>query len=135
MKQTKLNILIVLCLQMMTGLTLLSCSTENDEFKKELPPTEQPSEPTGALLERFSIDQLPAKTIYALGESIDLTGLKVTGEYDDGKQRSVNVAPKTDQWFLVICPCRQTGSDHNNRRKAEKLYYFRWRLSVWKTEF
>ena len=61
MKQTKLNILIVLCLQMMTGLTLLSCSTENDEFKKELPPTEQPSEPTGALLERFSIDQLPAK--------------------------------------------------------------------------
>ena len=36
MKQTKLNILIVLCLQMMTGLTLLSCSTENDEFKKEL---------------------------------------------------------------------------------------------------
>lgn len=54
MKQTKLNILIVLCLQMMTGLTLLSCSTENDEFKKELPPTEQPSEPTGALLERFS---------------------------------------------------------------------------------
>ena len=51
MKQTKLNILIVLCLQMMTGLTLLSCSTENDEFKKELPPTEQPSEPTGALLE------------------------------------------------------------------------------------
>ena len=85
---------------MMTGLTLLSCSTENDEFKKELPPTEQPSEPTGALLERFSIDQLPAKTIYALGESIDLTGLKV-----------------------VICSCRQTGSDHNNRRKAEKLYY------------
>ena len=72
MKQTKLNILIVLCLQMMTGLTLLSCSTENDEFKKELPPTEQPSEPTGALLERFSIDQLPAKTIYALGESIDV---------------------------------------------------------------
>ena len=34
MKQTKLNILIVLCLQMMTGLTLLSCSTENDEFQR-----------------------------------------------------------------------------------------------------
>lgn len=104
MKQTKLNILIVLCLQMMTGLTLLSCSTENDEFKKELPPTEQPSEPTGALLERFSIDQLPAKTIYALGESIDLTGLKVTGEYDDGKQRSVNVAPKQISGFSSSAP-------------------------------
>ena len=104
MKQTKLNILIVLCLQMMTGLTLLSCSTENDEFKKELPPTEQPSEPTGALLERFSIDQLPAKTIYALGESIDLTGLKVTGEYDDGKQRSVNVAPKQISGFSSSVP-------------------------------
>ena len=104
MKQTKLNILIVLCLQMMTGLTLLSCSTENDEFKKELPPTEQPSEPTGALLERFSIDQLPAKTIYALGENIDLTGLKVTGEYDDGKQRSVNVAPKQISGFSSSVP-------------------------------
>lgn len=104
MKQTKLNILIVLCLQMITGLTLLSCSTENDEFKKELPPTEQPSEPTGALLERFSIDQLPAKTIYALGESIDLTGLKVTGEYDDGKQRSVNVAPKQISGFSSSVP-------------------------------
>lgn len=89
---------------MMTGLTLLSCSTENDEFKKELPPTEQPSEPTGALLERFSIDQLPAKTIYALGESIDLTGLKVTGEYDDGKQRSVNVAPKQISGFSSSIP-------------------------------
>ena len=89
---------------MMTGLTLLSCSTENDEFKKELPPTEQPSEPTGALLERFSIDQLPAKTIYALGESIDLTGLKVTGEYDDGKQRSVNVAPKQISGFSSSVP-------------------------------
>lgn len=104
MKQTKLNIIIVLCLQMMAGLTLLSCSTENDEFKKELPPTEQPSEPTGALLERFSIDQLPAKTIYALGESIDLTGLKVTGEYDDGKQRSVNVAPKQISGFSSSVP-------------------------------
>ena len=30
MKQTKLNIIIVLCLQMMTGLTLLSCSTASD---------------------------------------------------------------------------------------------------------
>ena len=104
MKQTKLNILRVLCLQMLTGLTVLSCSTENDEFKKELPPTEQPSEPTGALLERFSIDQLPAKTIYALGESIDLTGLKVTGEYDDGKQRSVNVAPKQISGFSSSVP-------------------------------
>ena len=74
------------------------------KFKKELPPTEQPSEPTGALLERFSIDQLPAKTIYALGESIDLTGLKVTGEYDDGKQRSVNVAPKQISGFSSSVP-------------------------------
>lgn len=108
---------------MMTGLTLLSCSTENDEFKKELPPTEQPSEPTGALLERFSIDQLPAKTIYALGESIDLTGLKVTGEYDDGKQRSVNVAPKQISGFSSSVPVDKQEVTNNNRRKAEKLYY------------
>ena len=104
MKQTKLNILIVLCLQMMTGLTLLSCSTENDEFKKELPPTEQPSDPTGALLERFSIDQLPAKTIYALGENIDLTGLNVTGKYDDGKQRPVKVTSEQISGFSSSVP-------------------------------
>ena len=36
MKQTKLNILIVLCLQMMTGLTLLSCSTDDGKAAGDL---------------------------------------------------------------------------------------------------
>ena len=61
MKQTGLHIIIILWLQMVAGFTLISCSTENDEYKKDSPPTEKTSEPTGALLENFSIDQLPAK--------------------------------------------------------------------------
>ncbi len=63
MKKSKLNILIVLCLQMMTGTYIKArvAALKTMNSRKELPPTEQPSEPTGALLERFSIDQLPAK--------------------------------------------------------------------------
>ena len=87
MKQTRPYIITALCLQMVLGAILLSCSTENDEYKKDSPSAENPAEPVGALLEDFSIEQLPAKTIYALGENIDLTGLNVTGKYDDGKQR------------------------------------------------
>ena len=85
MKQTRLHSITALCLQMAITLILLSCSTENDEYKKDSPLEQQPSAPTGALLEDFSIEQLPSKTIYALGENIDLTGLNVTGKYDDGK--------------------------------------------------
>lgn len=104
MKQSKLNVLIVLFLQMMSGVALLSCSTENDELKKELPKVEKPSEPVKALLENFIINQLPEKTIYALGESLDLTGLKVIGEYDDGKQRPVNVVPEQISGFSSSVP-------------------------------
>ena len=89
MKQTRLYIITTLCLQMVLGAILLSCSTENDEYKKDSPSAANPVEPIGASLEDFSIEQLPAKTIYALGENIDLTGLNVTGKYDDGKQRPV----------------------------------------------
>ena len=91
MKQTRLYIITALCLQMFLGTILLSCSTENDEYRKDSPSAANPVEPIGASLEDFSIEQLPAKTIYALGENIDLTGLNVTGEYDDGKKRPVNV--------------------------------------------
>ena len=91
MKQTKLHRMTALCLQTVIAVTLLSCSTENDEYKKDSPLEEKPSAPAGALLENFSIEQLPSKTIYALGENIDLIGLNVTGEYDDGKKRPVNV--------------------------------------------
>ena len=111
-----------LCLQIVIAVTLLSCSTENDEYKKDSPLEDKPSAPAGALLENFSIEQLPSKTIYALGENIDLTGLNVTGEYDDGKKRcECNFG--TDQWFLFIHTCRQTRSDYNNRRKAEELHH------------
>ena len=104
MKQTRPYIITALCLQMVLGAILLSCSTENDEYKKDSPSAENPAEPVGALLEDFSIEQLPAKTIYALGENIDLTGLNVTGKYDDGKQRPVKVTSEQISGFSSSVP-------------------------------
>lgn len=66
MKQTRLYIVVASCLQIILGAVLLSCSTENDEYKKHPPSAENPSESTGALLEDFSIEQLPAKTILCI---------------------------------------------------------------------
>ena len=37
MKQTKLHRMTALCLQTVIAVTLLSCSTENDEYKKDSP--------------------------------------------------------------------------------------------------
>ena len=37
MKQTRLYIITALCLQMFLGTILLSCSTENDEYRKDSP--------------------------------------------------------------------------------------------------
>ena len=104
MKQTRLHSITALCLQMAITLILLSCSTENDEYKKDSPLEQQPSAPTGALLEDFSIEQLPSTTIYALGENIDLTGLNVTGKYDDGKQRPVKVTSEQISGFSSSAP-------------------------------
>ena len=104
MKQTRLYIITTLCLQMVLGAILLSCSTENDEYKKDSPSAANPVEPIGASLEDFSIEQLPAKTIYALGENIDLTGLNVTGKYDDGKQRPVKVSSEQISGFSSSVP-------------------------------
>ena len=83
MKQTRLYIITALCLQMFLGTILLSCSTENDEYRKDSPSAANPVEPIGASLEDFSIEQLPAKTIYALGENIDLTCLLYTSDAAD----------------------------------------------------
>ena len=104
MKQTRLYIITTLCLQMVLGAILLSCSTENDEYKKDSPSAANPVEPIGTSLEDFSIEQLPAKTIYALGENIDLTGLNVTGKYDDGKQRPVKVTSEQISGFSSSVP-------------------------------
>ena len=104
MKQTRPYIITALCLQMVLGAILLSCSTENDEYKKDSPSAANPVEPIGASLEDFSIEQLPAKTIYALGENIDLTGLNVTGKYDDGKQRPVKVTSEQISGFSSSVP-------------------------------
>ena len=104
MKQTRLYIITTLCLQMVLGAILLSCSTENDEYKKDSPSAANPVEPIGASLEDFSIEQLHAKTIYTLGENIDLTGLNVTGKYDDGKQRPVKVTSEQISGFSSSVP-------------------------------
>ena len=67
-------------------------------------PTEGPSEPVKAVLESLSIEQLPDKTVYALDENIDLGGLKVIGNYDDGKQRPVEIHIEQISGFLSSAP-------------------------------
>ncbi len=48
MKQTRLYIITTLCLQMvLAAILLLSCSTENDEYKKDSPSAANPVEPIG----------------------------------------------------------------------------------------
>ena len=42
MKQTRPYIITALCLQMVLGAILLSCSTENDEYKKDSPSAANP---------------------------------------------------------------------------------------------
>ena len=78
MKQTRPYIITALCLQMVLGAILLSCSTENDEYRKDSPSAANPAEPIEASLEDFFIEQLPSKTIYALGENIDLSLIHIS---------------------------------------------------------
>lgn len=85
------------------------CNTENDEYPQTpptAPPTEEkPSDPvTEAQLENLFIEQLPEKVLYALEENIDLTGLKVTGEYDDGKRIAMKVTPEQISGFSSSTP-------------------------------
>lgn len=129
MKQTRLYIITALCLQMFLGTILLSCSTENDEYRKDSPSAANPVEPIEASLEDFFIEQLPSKTIYALGENIDLTGLNVTGKYDDGKQRPVKVTPEQISGFSSSTPVekQEVPSHWKENRKA---FLFRFHPSV-----
>lgn len=107
MKYFKFKIIAVLCLQVLFGFLLQSCGTESDEHKTNKPSTGQPSDTSGALLENFSIEQLPEKTVYALGEKIDLTGIKVIGNYDDGKQRPVAVTSEQISGFSSSAPAEK----------------------------
>lgn len=66
---------IVMLLNLM--LFMVACGKESDEYKNNSPSIGQSSDISEALLESFSIEQLPEKTIYTLGEKIDLTGIKV----------------------------------------------------------
>lgn len=97
----------MVCLAIFSAATLQSCSKENDENKKEQPSPENPSNPTGAALESFVIDQLPTKTIYALGESIDLSGIKATGKYKDGVQRPLQINNNQASGFSSAAPAER----------------------------
>lgn len=90
---------------------LTGCSKDNDEYRKDTPPAEKPAEPAepagpeeNVLLENLLIELLPEKRIYALEENIDLTGLKVTGEYSDGKRRPVKITPEQVSGFSSSAP-------------------------------
>lgn len=51
---------------------------------------EDPAEPE---LVRIEIARLPDKTIYCVGEELDLTGLVVIGVYSDGTEKELSVTP------------------------------------------
>lgn len=94
----------MLCLILLLAIALQGCSKGNDEYKKEPPPTDNP---TGASLESIAITQLPSKTIYALGESMDLEGLKVIGKYDDGVQRPIQINNNQINGFSSAAPAEK----------------------------
>ena len=85
-------------------LFMVACGKESDEYKNNSPSIGQSSDISEALLESFSIEQLPEKTIYTLGEKIDLTGIKVIGNYDDGQRRPVNVTLEQISGFSSSTP-------------------------------
>ncbi len=93
MKKIRFKIIPVLCLQMVIGLTLFSCSKKASEPEKP-----------ATILETLSIEQLPDKTIYGLGEDIDLTGLKITGNYSDGKKLPIKVTAEQISGFSSSTP-------------------------------
>lgn len=62
---------------------------------------------TEVLLESLSIKQLPDKRVYALEENIDLSGLNVFGNYDDGKQHPVNVGIEHISGFSSSIPVEE----------------------------
>ena len=82
-----------------------------DDLKVEMTGSINEWEPgettTEVLLESLSIKQLPDKRVYALEENIDLSGLKVLGNYDDGKQRPVNVGIEHISGFSSSIPVEE----------------------------
>ena len=93
---------IVMLLNLM--LFMVACGKESDEYKNNSPSIGQSSDISEALLESFSIEQLPEKTIYTLGEKVDLTGIKVIGNYDDGQRRPINVTSEQISGFSSSTP-------------------------------
>lgn len=82
-----------------------------DDLKVEMTGSINEWEPeettTEVLLESLSIKQLPDKRVYALEDNIDLSGLKVLGNYDDGKQRPVNVGIEHISGFSSSIPVEE----------------------------
>ena len=99
MKQTRLYIITTLCLQMVLGAILLSCSTENDEYKKDSPSAANPVEPIGASLEHFPLEQMPEK-INQLIENQDIRK-KFSDNSMVGTEK-FNIDKTSEQWMELI---------------------------------
>jgi uncharacterized repeat protein (TIGR02543 family) len=67
-------------------LEMVSGYANPDSIKAKLTLTVEP------VLDSIQIWQLPAKTLYLLGEDLDLTGLVVNGTYSDGSEQILNVS-------------------------------------------
>lgn len=66
--------------------------------------SDNPGEPA---LKSLEVSRLPDKRSYTLGETLDLTGLEVTGHYDDGNERIVEVTPEQIRDFTTGKPAKE----------------------------
>lgn len=66
-----------------------------------------PENPSESILESLRVSHMPDKRIYTLGETLDLSGLEVTGHYKDGKEQTIRIAPDQVQGFSSEQPVRE----------------------------
>lgn len=63
-----------------------------------------PSDPE---LESLHITHMPDKQSYTLGESLDITGLEVTGHYTDGEEKALKITAEQITGFSSELPARE----------------------------
>jgi len=60
--------------------------------------------PTPVSLESISISKAATKTVYTVGESLDISGLEVSGHYSDGSSRVESISPANITGFDSTSP-------------------------------
>lgn len=71
----------------------VSCSVESSDNKSNDSPTQETPESVETAekgLESLTIESEPQKTVYFMGDSVDLTGLVVKAKYSDGTYKTID---------------------------------------------